>query len=131
MAGWNRVGAQTAFYAKTIAEMRTAFGHYRREIVRLVAQMSLGTGALAVIGGTVVIVGFLTLSTGAVIAVQGYNQLSGIGVEAMTGFVSAYVNVRHHCAGGSRRRPGRHYRRGCHRATGCDADQLTRSTRWR
>jgi phospholipid/cholesterol/gamma-HCH transport system permease protein len=74
--------------------MRIAFGHYRKEIVRLVAQMSLGTGALAVIGGTVVIVGFLTLSTGAVIAVQGYNQLSGIGVEAMTGFVSAYVNVR-------------------------------------
>ena len=42
------------------------------------AQMSLGTGALAVIGGTVVIVGFLTLTTGAVIAVQGYNQLSGL-----------------------------------------------------
>ena len=74
--------------------MRTAFGRYGKEILRLVAQMSLGTGALAVIGGTVVIVGFLTLSTGAVIAVQGYNQLSGIGVEAMTGFISAYVNVR-------------------------------------
>ena len=56
--------------------------------------MGLGTGALAVIGGTVVIVGFLTLSTGALVAVQGYNQLSGIGVEALTGFVSAYVNVR-------------------------------------
>ncbi len=74
--------------------MRTAFVRYGKEIIRLVAQMSLGTGALAVIGGTVVIVGFLTLSTGAVIAVQGYNQLSGIGVEAMTGFISAYVNVR-------------------------------------
>jgi phospholipid/cholesterol/gamma-HCH transport system permease protein len=94
VAGWNRVGAQVAFYFKTISEMRTAFGRYGKEIVRQVAQMSLGTGALAVIGGTVVIVGFLTLSTGAVIAVQGYNQLSGIGVEAMTGFISADVNVR-------------------------------------
>lgn len=94
VAGWNRVGFQVAFYARTIAEMRTAFGRYGKEILRLIAQMSLGTGALAVIGGTVVIVGFLTLSTGAVIAVQGYNQLSGIGVEAMTGFISAYVNVR-------------------------------------
>ena len=71
-----------------------AFIRYKTEMLRLIAQMSLGTGALAVIGGTVVIVGFLTLSTGAVIAVQGYNQLSGIGVEAMTGFISAYVNVR-------------------------------------
>ncbi len=92
--GWNHVGTQIAFYAQTIAETRTAFSRYKKEMLRLVAQMSLGTGALAVIGGTVVIVGFLTLSTGAVIAVQGYNQLSGIGVEAMTGFISAYVNVR-------------------------------------
>jgi phospholipid/cholesterol/gamma-HCH transport system permease protein len=56
--------------------------------------MSLGTGALALIGGTVVIVGFLTLSAGALIAVQGYNLLAGVGVEALTGFISAYLNVR-------------------------------------
>ncbi len=93
-AGWNQVGIQVAFYARTIRETRMAFARYKTEMLRLIAQMSLGTGALAVIGGTVVIVGFLTLSTGAVIAVQGYNQLSGIGVEAMTGFISAYVNVR-------------------------------------
>lgn len=92
--GWNHVGVQIAFYVESLAAIRIAFTRYKREIVRLVAQMSMGTGALAVIGGTVVIVGFLTLSTGAVIAVQGYKQLSGIGVEAMTGFISAYVNVR-------------------------------------
>jgi phospholipid/cholesterol/gamma-HCH transport system permease protein len=92
--GWNRVGAQIGFYLQTIADTRIAVTHYAKEIVRLVAQMSLGQGALALIGGTVVIVGFLTLSTGAIIAVQGYNQLSGIGVEALTGFFSAYVNVR-------------------------------------
>ena len=92
--GWNRVGQQTFFYSRTIRSAWDACIHYRIEIVRLVAQMSLGTGALAVIGGTIAIVGFLTLSTGALIAVQGYNQLSGIGVEAMTGFTSAYLNVR-------------------------------------
>ena len=93
-AGWNRVGTQIAFNAQSVREIRIAFGRYKTEILRLIAQMSLGTGALAVIGGTVVVVGFLTLATGAVIAVQGYNQLAGIGVEAMTGFISAYVNVR-------------------------------------
>jgi phospholipid/cholesterol/gamma-HCH transport system permease protein len=91
---WNRVGEQTAFYFRTLVEMRIAFAQYPTEIVRLIAQMSLGTGALAVIGGTTVIVGFLTFSAGALIAVQGYNQLAGIGVEALTGFLSAYVNVR-------------------------------------
>jgi phospholipid/cholesterol/gamma-HCH transport system permease protein len=91
---WNRVGEQTAFYCRTLVEIRVAFAQYPSEIVRLIAQMSLGTGALAVIGGTTVIVGFLTFSAGALVAVQGYNQLAGIGVEALTGFLSAYVNVR-------------------------------------
>ena len=93
-AGWNRIGTQIAFNARSVREIHIAFVRYKREILRLIAQMSLGTGALAVIGGTVVVVGFMTLATGAVIAVQGYNQLAGIGVEAMTGFISAYVNVR-------------------------------------
>jgi phospholipid/cholesterol/gamma-HCH transport system permease protein len=92
--GWNRVGSQTEFYGTTVRSIGVAVVHYKTEIVRLMAQMSLGVGALALIGGTVVVVGFLTLSTGALIAVQGYNQLAGVGVEALTGFVSAYVNVR-------------------------------------
>jgi phospholipid/cholesterol/gamma-HCH transport system permease protein len=93
-AGWDRVGTQAQFYASTVRCVVDALLHYKTETVRLVAQMSLGTGALAVIGGTVVIVGFLTFSAGALIAIQGYNQLAGIGVEALTGFGSAYLNVR-------------------------------------
>ena len=56
--------------------------------------MGLGSGALAVVGGTVAIVGFLTITTGALVAVQGYNQLASVGFEALTGFASAFFNVR-------------------------------------
>jgi phospholipid/cholesterol/gamma-HCH transport system permease protein len=56
--------------------------------------MGLGVGALAIIGGTVVIVGFLTLSAGSLIAIQAYNQLQDIGIEALAGFTSAFLNVR-------------------------------------
>ena len=63
-------------------------------VLRQIASMGIGTGALAVIGGTVVIIGFLTLSTGALIAVQGYNTLSNVGIEALTGFLGAFLNVR-------------------------------------
>src|SRR4051812_11291365 len=94
VAALTRLGIQTNFYARTLASMSEVIVRYRIELVRLIAQMSLGTGALAIIGGTVVIVGFLTLSGGAIIAVQGYNSLSNIGVEALTGFTSAYLNVR-------------------------------------
>jgi len=92
--GWNRIGNQTRFYGTTLRSIGDAFIHYKTEIARILAEMSLGTGALAVIGGTIVIVGLLTLSAGALVAVQGYNSLAGIGTEALTGFISAYINVR-------------------------------------
>jgi phospholipid/cholesterol/gamma-HCH transport system permease protein len=91
---WNRIGTQTQFYGKAISGIWDAFVHYRIEMVRQIAQMSLGTGALAIIGGTVAIVGFLTLSTGALIAENSYNFLADIGVEALTGFLAAFFNVR-------------------------------------
>jgi phospholipid/cholesterol/gamma-HCH transport system permease protein len=92
--GWNRFGTQVQFYLKTLTSVGDVFTHYRTELIRLIATMGLGAGALAVIGGTVVIVGFLTLTTGALVAVQGYNQFSQVGVEALTGFASAFFNVR-------------------------------------
>jgi phospholipid/cholesterol/gamma-HCH transport system permease protein len=94
VGGWNRVGVQIAFYATTVRSVHDSVANYRRETLRLIATMSLGSGMLAMIGGTIAIVGFLTMSAGALIAVQGYNLLAGIGVEALTGFVSAYINVR-------------------------------------
>lgn len=92
--GLTRIGTQAQFYFHTVTGLRDAILHYRIEMIRLIAQMSMGTGALAIIGGTVVIVGFLTLSTGALVAVQGYNQFANVGVEALTGFASAFFNVR-------------------------------------
>jgi phospholipid/cholesterol/gamma-HCH transport system permease protein len=89
-----RLGEQTAFYGQALASTADAIRRYPGEVLRLIATMGLGTGALAVIGGTVVIVGFLTLSTGALIAVQGYNTLSNVGIEALTGFLGAFLNVR-------------------------------------
>jgi phospholipid/cholesterol/gamma-HCH transport system permease protein len=92
--GWNRIGSQTQFYAQTIKGIADALFRYQSEVIRLIAQMSLGVGALAIIGGTIVIVGFLTLSAGSLIAVQAYNQLDQIGVAALAGFTSAFLNVR-------------------------------------
>ncbi len=93
-SGWRQLGDQTRFYLETVASTRYALTRYRGETLRQVAVMSLGTGSLAVIGGTVAVVSFLTMSTGGIIAAQGYNQFSQIGVEALTGFGSAFLNPR-------------------------------------
>ncbi|MFN6552254.1 ABC transporter permease [Mycolicibacterium septicum] len=89
-----RLGGQAEFYGTTIVSIGFAVTRYTAETIRLIAAMSLGTGALIMIGGTTAIVGFLTLSTGALVAVQGYNQFSNVGVEALIGFASAFFNVR-------------------------------------
>ena len=89
-----RIGDHTMFYGRAIAGTPNATMHYRREVIRLIAEISMGAGTLAMIGGTVVIVGFLTLASGGVLAVQGYASLGNIGIEALTGFLAAFINVR-------------------------------------
>ncbi|AFC42043.1 hypothetical protein OCO_08150 [Mycobacterium intracellulare MOTT-02] len=90
----SRIGDHTLFYARALAGVPFATAHYRREIIRLIAEISMGAGTLAMIGGTLGIVGFMTLAAGGVLAVQGYSSLGNIGIEALTGFLSAFINVR-------------------------------------
>jgi phospholipid/cholesterol/gamma-HCH transport system permease protein len=94
VSGLGKIGDHTMFYGRAIAGTPHAAVHFRREIIRLIAEISMGAGTLALIGGTVVIVGFLTLAAGGVLAVQGYSSLGNIGIEALTGFLAAFINVR-------------------------------------
>lgn len=91
---WTRVGEQMVFYVRTLGGIGDAVTRYRIETMRILAEMSLGVGALAAVGGALAIVGFLLLSTGAVIGVTGHQELGSIGVEALGGFFSAYANTR-------------------------------------
>jgi phospholipid/cholesterol/gamma-HCH transport system permease protein len=88
------VGQMTWFALTAVGQIPFALQHYRRELLKLIAQIGMGTGAMAVVGGTVAIVGFITLSTGSLVAIQGYASLGNIGVEAFTGFLAAMINVR-------------------------------------
>jgi len=91
---FSRIGDHTLFYGRGLGGVPHAAVHFRREIIRLIAEISMGAGTLAMIGGTVVIVGFLTLAAGGTLAVQGYSSLGNIGIEALTGFLAAFINVR-------------------------------------
>src|SRR4051812_36882536 len=88
------LGQQTAFYGKTIRWSGRTVRRYKKECVRLLSEVAFGTGALAVIGGTVVIVIFMTFFTGLEVGQQGYNSLNSLGAAVYTGFISAYFNTR-------------------------------------
>jgi len=93
--GWlDLLGDQLSFYAQALAWTPRAVRRYYREILRLVAEVSFGSGALALIGGTVGVMIGMTLFTGTVVGLQGYAALNQIGASAFTGFVSAYFNTR-------------------------------------
>ncbi|MGP4024626.1 MlaE family ABC transporter permease [Actinomadura sp. 3N407] len=87
-------GHQMSFYARAFAWTFRVLRRYRTEVLRLLAEVSLGTGGLAVIGGSVVIVGFMTFFTGSQVGLQGYESLNQIGTAAFTGFIASYFNTR-------------------------------------
>jgi len=89
-----QIGIFARFTRLAIADIGWALYRYRRETLRLIAEIGMGTGAMAVIGGTVAIIGFVTLSGSSLIAIQGFASLGNIGVEAFTGFFAALANTR-------------------------------------
>src|ERR1700744_6269361 len=92
--GIDDIGQMAGFGVIAVGHMPHALRNYRKETLRLIAQIGMGTGAMAVIGGTVGIVGFVTLSGSSLVAIQGFASLGNIGVEAFTGFFAALINVR-------------------------------------
>ena len=88
------LGDQLVFYARALAWTPRAIRRYSKEVLRLLAEVSFGSGALALIGGTVGVMVAMTLFTGTVVGLQGYAALNQIGAAAFTGFVSAYFNTR-------------------------------------
>jgi Cholesterol uptake porter CUP1 of Mce4, putative/Permease MlaE len=59
------LGRQLSFHARTYRWTPRAVRRYWREVCRLLAEVSLGSGGLAVIGGTVAVVAFMTATVGA------------------------------------------------------------------
>lgn len=90
----DHLGSELAFYLRALAWTPVVIKRWSREILRLLAEVTLGTGALAVIGGTVGVIVSMCFFTGTEVGLQGYAALNQLGTGALTGFVSAYFNTR-------------------------------------
>jgi phospholipid/cholesterol/gamma-HCH transport system permease protein len=88
------LGDQLFFFVRALVWIPRAIRRYGREIVRLLAEVSFGSGALAVIGGTIGVMVGMTAFTGTVVGLQGYSALNQVGTSALAGFISAYFNTR-------------------------------------
>ncbi|MCT2587243.1 MlaE family ABC transporter permease [Actinophytocola gossypii] len=88
------LGDQLSFYLRALAWIPRTLRRYLRETLRILAEVSFGSGALAVIGGTIGVMVGLTVFTGTVVGLQGYAALDQLGTAALSGFASAYINTR-------------------------------------
>jgi phospholipid/cholesterol/gamma-HCH transport system permease protein len=94
LKGLDTLGHELSFYLRVIGAVPRTISHYPREIIRLLAEVTLGSGALAVIGGTIGVILGMTFFTGAQVGLSGYAALNQLGTAAFAGFVSAYFNTR-------------------------------------
>ena len=88
------LGQQMLFYIRVFRAVPRTITGYRKEILRLLAEVTLGSGALAVIGGTIGVIAAMCFFTGTEVGIQGYASLDQIGAAAFAGFISAYFNTR-------------------------------------
>jgi phospholipid/cholesterol/gamma-HCH transport system permease protein len=94
MKSLDDLGSELSFFIRAIAWSPRTIRRYKKEILRLLAEVTLGSGALAVIGGTVGVITAMAFFTGTEVGLQGYAALNQIGTAAFSGFVSAYFNTR-------------------------------------
>ena len=82
LKGLDTLGHELSFYIRVILAVPRTISHYPREIIRLLAEVTLGSGALAVIGGTIGVILGMTFFTGAQVGLSGYAALNQLGTAA-------------------------------------------------
>jgi phospholipid/cholesterol/gamma-HCH transport system permease protein len=88
------LGDQVSFYGKSLAGIPAALTSYRREILRVLSEVTLGRGAMVLVAGTVGILIFEVVAVGSVVGLVGYQGLKQVGIQPYVGFLSAYFNTR-------------------------------------
>ena len=89
-----RLGEMVVFAWRALLGLGTALRHYRGQIGRVIAEVTLGSGIFVVGGGVVGVVLLLSTLTGTQVGLEGHNGLEVIGLAPLTGFVSGYANTR-------------------------------------
>lgn len=88
------LGEQAVLAWRAILGVPLALTHYRAQVGRVLAEVTLGSGIFVVGGGVVGVVLLLGTLTGTGVGLEGHNGLDAIGLAPLTGFISAYANTR-------------------------------------
>lgn len=90
----DELGSQLAFYLRAVAWLPRTLRRYKKEVLRLLAEVVFGSGSLAIIAGTVGVIAFMCFFTGTEVGLQGFAALDQLGIGSYAGFLSAFFNTR-------------------------------------
>lgn len=88
------LGQHMVFYSTSASAVPQVIRKYRSEIAKIIAEVALGRAALAVVGGSLVIITVNTLVTGMEVGILGYSTLQPLGLSVLIGFAGGYFSTR-------------------------------------
>lgn len=91
---FDSLGHQITFCWQVLVAIPHTLRAYRRQTMLILTDITWGSGAIIVGGGTVAVLAFLGIAVGGSIGVEGFSALDMVGMGPLTGFVSAYANTR-------------------------------------
>jgi phospholipid/cholesterol/gamma-HCH transport system permease protein len=94
LSALDALGDQMSFYVRALGWTPRTIKQYKKETMRLLSEVVFGSGSLAIIGGTVGVIAFLSFFTGTEVGLQGYAALNQLGVSSYSGFITAFFNTR-------------------------------------
>ena len=89
-----RFGDFVTFAVRALLATRYTLVNYRKEVLRQLMDISWGSGAIIVGGGTIGVMILLSIAAGTSIGIEGFNGLEMVGLAPLTGFISASANTR-------------------------------------
>ena len=92
--GIETIGEQMAFHGRVLADAVTVVPRHPGEVMRIIGDITWGSGALIVGAGTAGVIFFMAFITGGLVGLEGFQALKLIGAESFSGFVSAFGNTR-------------------------------------
>lgn len=91
---FGRAGHLVYFFGKILLAIPAMLRNFRREMLRILADVSWGNGSIVVGGGTVNVAVVLGLTAGALVAVEAINALNLLGLGPAMGLISSFATTR-------------------------------------
>ncbi len=88
------LGELLVFIVKVVRAIPMVLRHYRRELWRLIAEVTFGGGVLAIAASTILVSALLASVVGVQLGIEGLQGLNIIGLAPLAGLLSAFANTR-------------------------------------